>query len=155
MLQDRESELDPVQGFPPFEAAVICGRIRVWAPLPQVLEQPPKAPQLPQAQFTGQDFKVQARFSMLDPQARPPFKGRVTMYRVLACVPVPQDVEHDCQFVQALMAQFLGNGGGGGGDGDGDRDCDLFLSRASSRACGGVCSWTSPSEVTATWTALA
>ena len=96
------------QAFPPNAAAILTLRSRVWAPVPQVLVQAPKAPQAETTQSMGQAWVLQSVSSVRVGQALPPLATAVvtTLNRFL--VPAPQLTEQTLQADQAETTQSTG-----------------------------------------------
>ena len=73
---------------PPWEAARVTSKTRVWTPVPQDLEQEDQAFQ-ECTQSTGQGWVLQLRRDQGVGQVTPPYTAELTMERVLDWTPPP------------------------------------------------------------------
>jgi hypothetical protein len=83
--------------------------VRVWVPLPQVLEHSGQALHKETSQWMGQGPREQdcSRLRLVG-QALPPLKAACFTLRLLICAPVPQDLEQSFHSLQAFMTQSTG-----------------------------------------------
>ena len=96
------------QAAPPCWTALMTDLVRNLVPVPQVLEQAPKADQPESLQSMGQAKVLQLGCSRRWGQATPPKAVEVMTERVLVLVPVPQVLVQADQADQAETLQSTG-----------------------------------------------
>merc|ERR550514_881414 len=97
------------QMAPPCSVAVIMGRVRVWVPQPQDLEQACQSFHWPTTQSMGQAWVLQRSSSSSSPgQATPPWAAATLTERVRILVPPLHDLVQSDQASQLVTTQSTG-----------------------------------------------
>ena len=96
------------QAIPPWAAAVVVVRVRVWEPVPQLAVQADQVDQLVCTQSTGHASSLQLRASSRLGHTSPEWRAPVVTVRVRFWAPEPHDLEQADQVDQEETTQWTG-----------------------------------------------